>query len=78
MALIEKTAFRQNDCQDFCGPDFSFPNYLTDSIKFFSFSCVSQGEHLGTEIAFEDLPEEVRKYVLVRVGQAKGVAYALN
>jgi len=26
------------------------------------------GEHLGREIAFEDLPEEVREHVLERLG----------
>ena len=33
-----------------------------------SFSDVLLGEHLGKEISFEDLPEDVREHVLERVG----------
>jgi len=33
-----------------------------------SFSDVLLGDHLGKEISFEDLPEEVREHVLERVG----------
>ncbi len=33
-----------------------------------SFSDVLLGEHLGREIAFEDLPDEVREHVLEREG----------